>query len=375
MILTPPPAPYWSKTDNFPIRLLWDLVSNPGVLSTHVQGIGDVTCTIENRICIFVLEGEGFSQVFTFALSFGGTANVRPLAYICPASGALIDTVYFHEGMVVSKPGYANPGYRQKVHFDRLRHVVVAGLLKRKGCVQTPAAVLMAWLKAVGPGESFEAGILLDRERAKAQAQAAREALSEARAARRAARERRARTDRREEAAAAREDLLGTEAGLLGMQGRVHSHRRPIGASLGPFLQSGLWLDVGLGPDVSPSLPWKALEDHLRLDIRVLHRAGLIILGQLNLVDLYWSDPRAPIDRVCLAIDMRGEETQIRIAYDLNGEPKMQISGLLVRSVSNRQRPFLVCGTTGEVVEVLAFRSDRFAERRYLRLTQRSQLG
>ena len=374
MTLTPPPAPYWSKTDNFPIRLLWNLVSTRGALQTHIHGIGDLTCTIEDRVCVFVLTGEGFSQVYRFELSFDGAGDNRPSAYICPATGALLDTVYFHEGMVVSKPGYADPAYRQRIHRDRLRHMAVAGLLKRKGCVQTPGVVLMAWLKAVGPGESLEAKVLLEREEAKAQAQAAREALATARAVRRAAREARARTDRRKEAAAARQDPLGTEAGLLGMRGRVHSHRRPSAASLGPFLQSDDWLDVGLGP-LPESAPWKALEDHLRIDVRVLYRAGLIIEDQLNLVDLYWSDPRAPIDRVCLAIDMRGEETQIRIAYDLNGEPKMQTAGLLVRSVSNRRRPFLTCGTTGKLVEMLAFRSGRFAERRCLRLTYRSQLA
>ena len=117
------------------------------------------------------------------------------------------------------------------------------------------------------------------------------------------------------------------------------------------------------------------MEDHPRLDIRVLSREGYLRPGEVTLVDLHWKGSRAEIASACLAIDMReGRGHEIRVAFDSPEGPRVQTLGLFLKAMGRRTRPFMVCSRTGEDVEVMPYRFGGFAQPAFLKLTYRTQL-
>jgi hypothetical protein len=377
MDLKLPPIPDWKLTPNFNFGSngIAPIVSGYGTGKAHFHSDCKITLSRVGDNVVFDITEEGWNEVFEFALNLEDGRNQHFMRVFCPETGKLQDILYYYDGSVFSRDAYNRPGFRRRIHEDHVRRVAVAGLRRARGALWASAAVRLAQLRAVGPGDNFEARAILEAADAKDAAKAKAQQVVAERAERtraRAAQKRRTASVRRKRA---QQDPMGTEAGLIGGQGPQARLRRPSAARLEAFLEGGEALEACTRPSPPEKPNRAAMEDHLRIDVRVLHNMGLLHDGEMQVFDLCWPQSNADIDQVCLAVDMRLPEHQIRIAFDRNGEQIVQDAGLRWKMINGRLRPHLVCGRSGETGEVLAYRFGSFAHRQFLTLTYRSQLG
>ena len=367
----PPPEPNWDRlrclsVEELALNRLDDGEVVKGMLYNNKEFI---RFSSNSQYISFNISTEGWSKDFLFEITREERGRSIKYFVICPVTSEKLAKLYVHDGAIVSRPGYRRLWYRRELADRHARDRAVGALLHRAGAVKAPRAGLIADLRRVGGGDSPEAQKLLSHYEAK-------EKALEARADRRTARQAREALVAKNARAKMKADPWGTAAGLRA--GR--KKRRPPApkASKHPLFRAKaqLWYEeLGDFPSVPTDASRGAVEDHLKLDLRVMAAQRCLVAGQLTIVDLVWGNLAADIDRVRLAIDLREEAMQeIRIAFDRGADSFIQNVGLNLVKVGERLRPTFVCTRSGLVVETLSYRFGCFAERKYQRLTFRSQL-
>jgi len=169
-------------------------------------------------------------------------------------------------------------------------------------------------------------------------------------------------------------DLWSMARGLERGQKKDSSHRGDLAASFDLATRRIAARDnSALFRPFDRSTPKLTLEDHPRLDSRVLAREGLLRAGQRSVAILHW--PRGGlVGRLDLYIDMRNP--QVGLIF-LEGATE---SGLLRQVIqlswprpTGRQRVQFLCPVTFAECEVLAYRDGRFASVSVQRLIHQSQ--
>lgn len=181
------------------------------------------------------------------------------------------------------------------------------------------------------------------------------------------------RSDPNRGAAVRQADVFGTMAGL---SGAIQGHNllaRPRATRFSEFLEGPGPEGLNLEP-LPTRPPSEVFEDHLKIDIRELNQRWLLPPGELTFIDMVWQDLTFDIKQVALAVDRRGERSEVRIAFDRPGRLRVQTFKLEVAVSNNRARPYFVTPSSGQRVEVLAYRFGRFGAPRELRLLRAAQV-
>ncbi len=114
------------------------------------------------------------------------------------------------------------------------------------------------------------------------------------------------------------------------------------------------------------------LEDQPIIDIRVIVREGYLYRGRLTGFVLAWPRP-SPVRRLYGLTDLRAEQSFpfVGLRWKKAGRQHHQAVRLIVPS--DGERFLMKCPVTGQPVDTVAFRWDRFASRIAQRLVNRSQ--
>jgi hypothetical protein len=173
-----------------------------------------------------------------------------------------------------------------------------------------------------------------------------------------------------------RKDKLGTDAALMAgeaapeppMDARFNNFRALIRGAAGPAA-----LACATRPQMAP-VSVGVLEDHPRIDMRVLARRFKISPGGIYVGRLRWltEGRRGPQAEVLINLS---DEAHPFLAIMLSTEAAqpIQIIGLRKGPSAVYKRWYLECPVTGEPTEVLALRHGVFASRKAHRLVNQSQ--
>ncbi len=121
------------------------------------------------------------------------------------------------------------------------------------------------------------------------------------------------------------------------------------------------------------TVPIATYEDHPLIDLRVLHRHGLVKPGRMQEAALTWG-PAAPLPEANIFVDLTNPADPVMGVHWPRGEIQEGHEGHIVRlSRDSRGRYQFQCWGSDELCEVLAFRNGRFASRIGQRLRHQSQ--
>lgn len=286
------------------------------------------------------------------------------LRFVCPSTRAVVTALYIVDHRLVSREAFTQESVRAEFEARHVRWRAICLLKNSRGRLPEDVLELLdAEIERVGAGDDMGLLAALEGARIRAAERAAQSRLQKARAKRRRLREARRReaADARIERLAA--DTMGIWAALRRAEASPATARAAVkGLSLAP------------GPDVEivhVTHPLAAsaavLEDHLRIDLRVLQRE-----------ERYWRPGQrtefALTEGFLIGLELsEGVKPHILFGFRVDGRACLQGVQIILDPINGRVRPRFNC-TAGGLCEVLAFRSGRFAPARSLMLLHRTQL-